>query len=521
MADKATIEIKGDNKPLARDLAEAKSMLMAWAGQVSSGLGSVLGKLTNIFGGVGPMAGLAAILAGLAVQIASIRKALHSAQDAEPIWVKLNALLISTGHAAGFTLEQIKDLAKEIQELTTFEDEAAASAATVLLKFRSIKGDLFKDAMKASADLATLLGSDLSTAARMLGRALEEPSRGMMMLRRAGIVLNEQEKQQIKTLIEQNKLREAQEILLKRVNAVVGGQAAAAANTASGAWQQLSNAVSDLWETLGEDLLPAVREFVKFLVQVVNGLTVWAEKTKFVRDAIGNVIAAVFKAAQLIITALLPAFKDTADFMENIFKPAIMAVSDFLIEKLADWTAGFLNFRDATISALDELLMFFLVAFKKMADVADSLFGGITSQFKDMSKGLDKNLQTVAADYMKRQMAMIERRRKVEQELRGAGQSDTERARPEGAMAGSGDGSGGDKLAGTFEGIEELYKRISSASGGTPAADRTAEAAEEMVDGVEDAVAAIEKNEEQLAVLNSKMDVLIGKLPAAGVLANA
>jgi hypothetical protein len=446
-------------------------------------------------------------------------KAVHAAEEAEPVWVKLNQLLKNTGYAAGFSLEQVKALAKGIQEISIYGDEAAASAATMLLKFKSIKGDLFKDAMKSSADLAALLGQDLPGAARILGRALEEPTRGMMMLRRAGIVLTEAEKERIKTLKEQGKLLEAQKVLLKAVNDIVGGQAAAALNTASGASKQLSEFWGDLWETLGEELLPALREFRFFLVELTKGFIVFAEKTQFARDAIFNVVAAFFKAGQIILQTLIPAFKANSDFLENVFKPVYDSIMDFFIERLADGTAGIVNFKDMVIVNLEEMLLGAMGIFRRLADAADTMFGGVTDKFANMRKGLDTNIGTVGADYIKRLLRMQKSREDIERQLREAGKREEENqsgAKPR--KTGAEDGTGKGKLAGTFEGIEELYKRISSASAGATAADRTAEAAEDMAEGIDEQLAALDRSEKQLGVINDTLKEISARLPV-GVLA--
>ncbi len=513
--DKATVTLDGDNKPLKKELAESKVMLTNWASNIASNLQGSFAKITSAVGGTAVLGPIVGFVAALGVQIGLMNKSIKAAEEAEPVWVKLNQLLKNTGYSAGFTLDQIKELAKGIQELTTFEDESAASAATMLLKFKSIKGDLFKDAMRSAADLATLLGQDLPGAARILGRALEEPTRGMMMLRRAGIVLTAAEKEHIKTLVEQNKHLEAQKVLLKAVNDIVGGQSAAALNTVKGSSQQLSNVWSDLWETLGEDLLPAVREFNKLLTQIVLVITGFAEKTKYARDSIFNVVAAFFKASAIII-------KHTAEWSELVegiveFKDIYEGISDWFIERLADGTAGIVNFKDMVIINLEEMLLGAMGIFKRLADAANTVFGSVTDEFKDMSKGLQSNIGVVGADYVKRLLKLMKSRREIEEQLRNAGKGEEEsgggkKPRPDGADTATGKG-----IAGTFEGIEELYKRISSASAGATPADRAAEAAEDTAEEMEEAVAALRDNETQLIRVNEQLAAIAQQLPV-GVL---
>lgn len=167
---------------------------------------------------------------------------------------KFNAVVRATGGAAGITTEEMQRFASQLQSVTTFEDDATIGAASLLATFKSINGDVFKEAIKSSQDLATIMGTDLQGAIMQIGKALESPEIGLVALRRSGISFTEAQIEQIKKLVAEGKKQEAQFIILKEIQSQVGGAARAAANTAEGAWKQLGNAIGDVMEQIGSNI---------------------------------------------------------------------------------------------------------------------------------------------------------------------------------------------------------------------------------------------------------------------------
>ena len=202
---------------------------------------------------------------------------------------KFNAVVRATGGAAGITTEEMQRFASRLQSVTTFEDDATVSAASLLATFKSVNGDVFKKAIVSAQDLATIMGTDLQGAIMQIGKALESPEIGLVALRRSGISFTEAQIEQIKKLVAEGKKEEAQFIILKEIQSQVGGAARAAANTAEGAWKQLGNAIGDLMEQIGSNiekttpLAEYLKDEVERLVAVINSqdLTFW-EKLKVI-----------------------------------------------------------------------------------------------------------------------------------------------------------------------------------------------------------------------------------------------
>ena len=227
-------------------------------------LGPVAGRITSlgtIIGNVGlRTAALTLAFAGLAFAITS---AIRVSSRAERQFAKLEGILKATGGAAQLTLSEIETLAQEIGKQTLASTQGVRDAAGVLLTFKSITGETFKDALRLSQDLAEVGFGSVKTAALQLGKALEEPEIGLSALRRVGVSFTEQQKEQIKTLDFLGKKQEAQAIILKALNEQVGGTGVNAAKGLAGAIDTLNEEFTIFIEN---------NNLVKIAVATVTGL---------------------------------------------------------------------------------------------------------------------------------------------------------------------------------------------------------------------------------------------------------
>lgn len=230
----------------------------------------------------------------------AIKGIIASSIDAEEKMSQLRATLKSTGGAAGLTAEEIDKLANELQDTTKFGDETTKSAAAVLATFTSIKGDVFVEALKAAQDMNTVLGGDLQSNIIQIGKALNEPIKGVTALRRVGVSFNEQQIAQIKTLVQSGETLKAQKIILAELSKEFGGSAVAAGDTFGGELEKLKNAADDLKEKLGDMLKPYLRSATEFVTSLLK-----SEKTlMLVGAAVTAAVTAfvVYKAAAIAVT---------------------------------------------------------------------------------------------------------------------------------------------------------------------------------------------------------------------------
>jgi hypothetical protein len=185
---------------------------------------------------------------------------------------QLNAALKSTGETAGFSSEQLQQMAADLQGLTTFGDEDIIRMQSQLLTFTNITGEAFARTEEAVLNLSARMDQDLQTSVLQLGKALNDPVANLGALSRAGIQFSETQEKLIKDLAKSGDLLGAQTIILEELETQFGGAAAAARDTMGGAIDALGNQVGDLQEKIGEGLAPALIEAIDEISTALLGL---------------------------------------------------------------------------------------------------------------------------------------------------------------------------------------------------------------------------------------------------------
>lgn len=187
-----------------------------------------------------------------------LSKFIKETVNAQRAAAKLDAAYASMGRNVGVTRAEMDALATTMQRNTVIDDDTIKSAEAILLTFSKVRGEAFGKTIQVAADLSSRMGTDLVGSVRLLGRALEEPIRGMDGLRRSGIVFTGAQKDLIRNLVESGKSGEAVNLMLDTLAQKLGGSAAAEANTLGGAITQLKNSFGDLFEASTETTEAAV-----------------------------------------------------------------------------------------------------------------------------------------------------------------------------------------------------------------------------------------------------------------------
>jgi len=249
-----------------------------------------------------------AVFGGLSV------KAFMESEDA---LAQLNAVIKSTGGAAGVTADAATELAASLQKTTKFSDEAVLSAENLLLTFTSITKDIFPQATKTVLDMSTALGQDTKSSAIQLGKALQDPILGVTALRRVGVNFSSAQQDVIKNLVNTGRAAEEQRLILAELNKEFGGSAEAARKTFGGALAALSNNFNDLQEKIGGTIANALAPFINQIADFVasKGFQDWIQ-------------SAVDWFARFI--------EKVEDFTKRVW-PYAKAIWDEFVATLKDW----------------------------------------------------------------------------------------------------------------------------------------------------------------------------------------
>lgn len=205
---------------------------------------------------------------------ATIKKFVEASSEAQFAAANLNSALASVADTVGVTAEALNEQAGALQKVSTYGDDAITKMQTLLLTFDNIRGEVFMRSIPAIVDLAARLQVDLTSAAMMVGKALQDPVTGLMALNRSTKIFTEAEKDMVTQLVNTGDLLQAQEFILGRVESRFNGAAAAARNTLGGALQALNESWGDLFEVS--------QESSQGIIDVINNIALSLPK---IRDA--------------------------------------------------------------------------------------------------------------------------------------------------------------------------------------------------------------------------------------------
>lgn len=192
----------------------------------------------------------------------AVTDAFHALAEVDKISGQTAAVIKSTGGAAGVTADQIAALADSLERKTGIEAESIQRGQNLLLTFTNIKdaagagNDIFTQTTKIMADLGTAMGTDASSAAIQLGKALNDPTQGITALTRVGVTFTDAQKEQIKALQASGDMMGAQRIILAELRKEFGGSADALGKTFGGALERAKNGLGSISEAMLQSNVP-------------------------------------------------------------------------------------------------------------------------------------------------------------------------------------------------------------------------------------------------------------------------
>lgn len=184
---------------------------------------------------------------------------------------QLDAIIRSTGGAAGYTRQQLLDMADTLSSKSTFSGGEIVEAQTRLLSYSGILASNIPRAMQAVIDQSARLGISVSQSAETIGRALESPSKAAAALAQQGFgaAFTKEVRGTIDELVKAGKEGEAQVMILEILEESYAGAAQAARDTFGGALQALGNTLNDI-TTAGDGSLAGATEAVNSLIETLN-----------------------------------------------------------------------------------------------------------------------------------------------------------------------------------------------------------------------------------------------------------
>jgi phage-related protein len=351
--------------PSARGLSQAiHKELVGPTGQVAGDAGHAAGtnfgnRFTSAVSTIAKAGALGLAAVGV-VATKLVIDAIGAAEESRKIAAQTTAVIQSTGAVANVSARQVSELVDALSAKAGVDDELIQSGANVLLTFTKVRNevgagnDIFNQATAVALDMSVALGQDLQSSVTQIGKALNDPIAGLTALTRVGVQFTDQQKEQIKTLVESGDVLGAQKVILAELTTQFGGSAEAQA-TATG---RLKVAFDNVSEAIGGVLLPYVDEFATWMLE--EGVPLLQDK----------LVPAVADLAEWIKTGLVPAIRD--EFLPRLLDVGTFIRDDVLPALGSMWAV----FRDDLLPVLTDVATFIrdeLVP--PLRDLKDALFG--------------------------------------------------------------------------------------------------------------------------------------------------
>ena len=391
-----TIDIVGNNasaKRMFNDTEDAAdragtSIVARLRGRLS-GLSSIGSDILGGFIGGGVVAGFTALQPAIAGVVSEY-------QESVKVGNQTNAVIKSTAGVANVTARHLENLSGKLSEKIAVDDEAIQSAGNLLLTFTNVRNELGKgnniydQAVGLTQDLAAAMKTDGKSAAVLLGKALNDPAKGITALTRAGVTFTQQQKDQIQWALFFGDKLSAQKIVLGEVRKEFGGSAAAQATWLDKLKVKFANFQEGLGKWTAETAVPWLREMwpkvedawnkgvararqiIEPFVNIIE--TLWAR----FGDNIVNFAKGAWAAIQNVIQGALTVIKGIFDFFSAVLN--------------GDWSAAWSALGDIVSGVWQEIVGTIQMAWNEIKlvfglawEALTAIFGGLWDALKGLA----------------------------------------------------------------------------------------------------------------------------------------
>lgn len=242
-----------------------------------------------------------AMTAGAAVLAKAVTNIFETGMEELKFGEQINAqtdqLVKNTGFA--MSTDQIGDYTLALSQLSGISEEDLQAAGNNILKFGDISAESYQKAVASVNDMAAA-GKDAAGTAEALGKALADPEKAAALLKRQGVLLNEEQQALIASFVEAGDKAGAQGVILDALEGTYGGMAEATGDTLQGNLNKLNNA----WENLAGDAVTLLMPAIEGVVGLLQGAVSWISENEGLAQTLAIGLG-VLAAAWAVVTAAM------------------------------------------------------------------------------------------------------------------------------------------------------------------------------------------------------------------------
>jgi phage-related protein len=347
----------------------------------ASKAGRALEKTSGAAHGLGKtLGGLAKIAAG-AFAVGSVVKfgatSVKAAEESEVATKRLGAVFKSMGDKTGLAAKAAENYAGKLSAQIGVDDEAIMAAQALLATFGNVssaagrQAGIFDRATAAAADMAAAGYGNLTSNAIQLGKALQDPIKGVGALGKAGVTFTKQQKDQIKVLVASGDILAAQKIVMGEVEHQVKGTAAA---TATGS-AKMKVAFGEVQEQIGKALLP-------FVSAAAGGIVNLFQRAQ---PIIASVMGAIQRGALLLAAAFIKNWPKIKAIAIEVFQ-AIAATVLPIVRSLARYAVDVLwPALQKVFAAVVKVAPDVIHLFQKIGEIGQAIWPTLLAVMKEVA----------------------------------------------------------------------------------------------------------------------------------------
>jgi hypothetical protein len=309
--------------------------------------------------------------------------AARGAEDARIANEKLGNVLSSMGWGA--TTDRVSAYAEQLEKTVAVDADVIKATQTKLATFSNLTktvnkaGGAFDRATVAALDMAAAGFGTAEGNAVQLGKALQDPIKGIAALAKSGVTFTNQEKEKIRTLVESNKMLEAQDMILDAIEKQVGGTAEASASS----FDKMKFALAGVSDTFGDMLLPVIDALAPKLAQ----LSAWAQENPgLLKLVVGAFVGLTAAVIALNIAMSLNPITLIALAFAGVIGLLVVAYARFksfrtIVDAVFDAMKVGVEF---TVTAVSGLISVFKTVFNTIGKLWNNSFGKISFTIPDI-----------------------------------------------------------------------------------------------------------------------------------------
>lgn len=367
------------------------------ASKAASGMDQATSRMDKFKGGISRGAKIGgAALVGLG---AAATKATLAAEEVASANARVGQTLENAG--MGKATDRVLAYADSLESSLGVDEKVIKNTQAKLGTFHNLAGSAdeaggaFDRATVAAIDMAAAGFGDAESNAVQLGKALQDPVKGITALNRSGVTFTDSQKKMIESMVKTGDMAGAQDLILGELENQIGGTAKATADDSA----KMALGFQEVGETIGAALLPIMSQLTPYVQQ----LATWMQQNADKALLLGGVIAGV-AAAFVLANAALKIYQATMLVVNGVVKVATGVMKLFnLVMKM--------NPIGLVITAIMALIAVFVLLWNKNAafrnffinswnaikKVASAVWKGIKVAVSVVIKAITVYIKTYAA----------------------------------------------------------------------------------------------------------------------------